>query len=58
MQEKCLTVKMVAEIFSKCPGTIRRWIKAGVFKRVIRIMDGFLIPEKEVYRVKKQFKIE
>ncbi len=57
MPEKNLTVKMVAEIFSKCPETIIRWINAGVFKGAFKVRDGYLIPEKEVLRVKNQFKI-
>ncbi len=57
MHEKNLTVKMVAEIMSKHPETIYRWLKAGVFKRAFKVQDGYLIPEKEVEKVKKQFKI-
>ncbi len=46
-----MTVGEVAELFRRSKKTIYRWIDEGkVFKEVVRVNDGILIPEKEVRR--------
>lgn len=46
-----MTVKEVAELFRKSKKTIYRWIDEGrMFRDVIRVKDGLLIPEAEVRR--------
>jgi len=46
-----MTVKEVAGLFRKSKKTIYRWIDEGrVFKDVVKVKDGLLIPEAEVKR--------
>lgn len=54
MAEKNLTVKEAATIFRRTPKTIRRWIDEGqVFKKVIKVKDGYLIKQSEIDRILK-----
>lgn len=48
---KNYTVKEVAGIFKRSKKTIYRWREEGIFREVIQVKDGYLIPEKEVLRV-------
>lgn len=46
-----MTVREVAALFRRSRKTIYRWIDEGrVFKNVIKVKDGILIPEAEVRR--------
>jgi excisionase family DNA binding protein len=46
-----MTVKEVAVFFRRSKKTIYRWIDEGkVFRDVVKVKDGILIPEKEVKR--------
>ena len=52
MSEKNLTVKEAAIIFRRTPKTIRRWIDEGqVFKKIIKVKDGYLIKKSEIDRI-------
>jgi len=52
MMPKFMTVKEVAAFFRRSPDTIYRWISEGkTFNNVIKIKDGYLIPESEVKRI-------
>ena len=52
MAEKNLTVKETAIIFRRTPKTIRRWIDEGqVFKKIIKVKDGYLIKQSEIDRI-------
>ena len=47
-----MTVREVAEVFRKSSKTIYRWVDEGkVFREVVRVNDGVLIPEREVKRI-------
>ncbi len=47
-----MTVREVAEVFRKSSKTIYRWVEEGkVFREVVRVNDGVLIPEREVKRI-------
>lgn len=49
---KLLTVTEVALIFRKSNKTIYRWIDEGkVFARVVKVADGYLIPEDVVQKI-------
>jgi len=49
---KNYTVEDVRVIFKKkSRKTIYRWIRKGIFKEVIKVPDGYLIPENEVARM-------
>lgn len=48
---KNYTIAEVAEIFKRSKKTIYRWREEGIFREVIQVKDGYLIPEKEVLRV-------
>ncbi len=46
-----MTVREVAELFRRSRKTIYRWIDEGrVFREVVKVKDGILIPEAEVKR--------
>lgn len=50
--QKFMTVKEVAAIFRRSQDTIYRWISEGkTFQNVIKVRDGYLIPELEVKRI-------
>ncbi len=58
---KFLTVKEVAETFRRSTDTIYRWLDEGKvfeFDKVIKIKGGYLIPETEVKRILKAWKVE
>lgn len=48
---KNYTVAEVAEIFKRSKKTIYRWREEGIFSEVIQVKDGYLISEKEIFRV-------
>lgn len=48
---KNYTIAEVAEIFKRSKKTIYRWREEGIFREVIQVKDGYLIPEREVLRV-------
>lgn len=49
---KLLTVAEVALIFRRSNKTIYRWIDEGnVFFHVVRVADGYRIPQEEVERI-------
>lgn len=48
---KNYTIAEVAEIFRRSKKTIYRWREEGIFREVIQVKDGYLIPEKEILRV-------
>ncbi|TAN60067.1 DNA-binding protein [bacterium] len=48
---KNYTIAEVGEIFKRSKKTIYRWREEGIFREVIQVKDGYLIPEKEVLRV-------
>jgi len=55
---KLLTIKEIAEIFKRSPDTIYRWIDEGkIFKEIIKIKGGYLIPETEVQRILRVRKV-
>lgn len=41
----------MAEIFKRFKKTIYRWREEGIFREVIQVKDGYLIPEREVLMV-------
>ncbi len=50
--QKFMTVKEVAVTFRRSQDTIYRWISEGkIFDNVIKMKDGYLIPESEVKRI-------
>lgn len=51
---KNYTVAEVAKIFRRSTKTIYRWREEGIFREVIQVKDGYLIPEKEILRVIKE----
>ncbi len=54
-----MTVREVAEVFRKSSKTIYRWVEEGkVFREVVRVNDGILIPEREVKRLIEEGKEE
>ncbi len=54
-----MTVREVAEVFRKSRKTIYRWVEEGkVFREVVRVNDGVLIPEREVKRIIEEGKEE
>ena len=58
MAEENKTIKEAAETFKRKPKTLRRWIDEGkMFKRVIKIKDGYLIPQSEIDRILKEGEI-
>ena len=58
MADKNLTIKETAEVFRRSPRTIRRWIDEGsVFKRLIKVKDGYLVPQAEITRIMKEGEI-
>ncbi len=48
---KNYTITEVAKIFKRSKKTIYRWREEGIFREVIQVKDGYLIPENEVLRV-------
>lgn len=54
---KLLTVQEVADIFRRSAKTIYRWIEEGEFEEVIKVKDGYLIPEKSVNKKMEECKI-
>ena len=50
---KNYTVKEFAELFRRSQRTVYRWIKEERI-RTIRVVDGYLIPEKEVRRIQSK----
>ncbi|HBG46336.1 MAG TPA: hypothetical protein DDW94_05025 [Deltaproteobacteria bacterium] len=46
-----LSYAEVAEIFKRFKKTIYRWREEGIFREVIQVKDGYLIPEREVLMV-------
>jgi predicted site-specific integrase-resolvase len=52
-----MTVKEVAAHFRRSKKTIYRWIDEGrVFRDVVKVKDGILIPENEVRRAVEEGK--
>lgn len=49
---KTLTVKEAAKEVKRTKKTIYRWIDEGFLKNIIRVRDGYLIPESEIERIK------
>lgn len=50
--QKFMTVKEVAAVFRRSQDTIYRWIFEGkTFQSVVKVKDGYLIPESEVNRI-------
>ncbi len=50
--QKFMTVREVATVFRRSSDTIYRWILEGkTFQNVIKVKDGYLIPESEVERI-------
>jgi len=50
--QKFMTVKEVAIVFRRSHDTIYRWISEGkIFNNVLKVRDGYLIPESEVKRI-------
>ncbi len=52
-----ITVNQAAEMFQRSPQTIYRWIEEGFFLEIIKIKNGYLIPQKEVKRIIKNGKV-
>lgn len=55
--QKFMTVKEVAIVFRRSHDTIYRWISEDTFKDVVKVKDGYLIPEDEVKRVIEEGRI-
>jgi excisionase family DNA binding protein len=49
---KTLTVKEAAKEVKRTEKTIYRWIDEGFLMNIIRVRDGYLIPESEIKRIK------
>jgi excisionase family DNA binding protein len=45
------TVREVAAALNRHPKTVYRWIDEGFLQNIVRVRDGYLIPETEVNRV-------
>ncbi len=56
MTEKYLTAREVADLFRRDIRTVYRWIREGYISEVYRVRDGFLIPEREVEKLKRDAK--
>ncbi len=48
---KNYTIAEAADIFKRSKKTIYRWREERIFREVIQVKDGYLIPEKEILRV-------
>lgn len=48
---KNYTLAEVATIFKRFKKTIWRWREEGIFREIIQVKDGYLIPEREVLRM-------
>ncbi|MBI5969754.1 MAG: helix-turn-helix domain-containing protein [Deltaproteobacteria bacterium] len=56
--QKFMTVKEVAIVFRRSHDTIYCWILEGnTFKSIVKVKDGYLIPEDEIKRVIEEGRI-
>jgi excisionase family DNA binding protein len=46
-----LTVNEVAEILRRKPKTIRRWVADGMFGKVTKVKDGYLISDESLKKL-------
>jgi excisionase family DNA binding protein len=51
--DKFLTAREVAELFHRNIRTVYRWIHEGHISQAYKVRDGFLIPESEVEKLKR-----
>lgn len=50
--QKFMTVREVAIVFRRSHDTIYRWILEGkTFQNIVKVKDGYLIPESEVEKI-------
>lgn len=52
--ERRMTVNQLAFRVKRSPKTIYRWRREGFLKEVIKVRDGYLIPEREVNRIERR----
>lgn len=52
------TVKETAELFRRSVDTIYRWIQEDTFTEVIKVRDGYYIPDREIQRLLREGQIK
>jgi len=52
MNSEFFTVRQVALEVNRHPKTVYRWISEGFLQNITRVRDGYLIPKKEIERIK------
>jgi len=57
-KERLWTPQEVAEKTRRTVDTVYRWIHEGRFETVIRIIDGYLIPDSEIKKIIEILKSE